>query len=167
MKTIILPGYSPHNKEWAEEMRNQMDLGHKAIVHNWKHWTSGSFSLKRELGKIKEEIGDEKVNILAKSVGVFVAMNLVLEIASRVGKVILCGIASVSGDDKKDLLRNVLSKVPVDNILCIQNENDRFVKYSDAEKFYHSVEPKLIVVSKPRSDHNYPYPSDFQKFFKN
>ena len=75
MKTIILPGYSPHNKEWAEDMKKQMELGHDVIVHNWRHWTKGSFSLKREIEKIKEEIGDEKVNILAKSVGTRVSMS--------------------------------------------------------------------------------------------
>jgi hypothetical protein len=91
-------------------------------------------------------------------------MNLTPQVATQVEKVILCGIASISGEDRKDLLKNVLSKVPVGNILCVQNENDRFVKYPDAEEFYHSIEPKLKVTSKPRSDHNYPYPADFRKF---
>jgi predicted alpha/beta hydrolase family esterase len=164
MNTIILPGYSVHNRDWAEEMKSLMGLDHEVIVHCWKHWMSGSFSLKRELEKIKEEIGDEKINIIAKSVGVFVALNLIPKISSQVNKIILCGIASVANEDRKALVESMLSMVSVENILCIQNENDKFVKFSDAEKFYHSVEPKLKVVSKPRSDHNYPYPEDIKEF---
>ncbi|OGM21077.1 hypothetical protein A2714_01965 [Candidatus Woesebacteria bacterium RIFCSPHIGHO2_01_FULL_38_9] len=175
MKTIILPGYSEHNKDWAEEMASQMNLGHEVIVHYWRHWppaqrASGpegqesSFSVRFEIDKILQEIGEEKVNIIAKSVGVFVALNLVPKISSQVTKIILCGIASVAGEDRKSLLDTVAAKIPTENILCIQNENDKFVHFSDAEKFYHSVNPNLNVVSKPRSDHDYPYPEDFQRF---
>ena len=171
MKTIILPGYSLHNKDWAEEIAGSLKLRHEVLVHNWKHWPSTSsgssrqsFSLKYELDKIVQEVGSENVNIIAKSVGVYVALNLIPKISSQVNKIILCGIASVANDDRKALVESMLSKVPVENILCIQNENDKFVKFSDAENFYHSVEPKLKVISKPRSDHNYPYPEDFQEF---
>ena len=166
MKTIILPGYSPHNKDWAEDIKAQMDLEHEVIVHNWKHWTSGSFLLKYELEGIIKEVGSEKVNILAKSVGVHVAMNLILKIPSQVNKVIFCGIASIEGDERRSLLQAVLSKIQPDHILCIQNEKDKFVVFEDAEAFYHSVEPRLKVISKPRSDHEYPYPEDFRKFLE-
>jgi len=165
MKTVILPGLSEHNREWAEEIASQMNVGHEVIVHNWRHWLEGgSLSLKSELEKILGEIADDEINIIAKSVGVFVALNLIPKISSQVNKVILCGIASVVAEDRYALVKSTLAKIPVENILCIQNENDKFVPYAEAEKFYHSVEPKLKVISKPRSDHNYPYPEDFQKF---
>jgi len=167
MKTVILPGYSKnHNEVWAEEIKNNMRLGHEILVHKWRHWTEDkSFSLKFELDKIKDEIGDEKVNILAKSVGVLVALKLIPKIFSQVKRVILCGIASVDSEDRKDLLKAVLAKVNVKDILCIQNKKDEFVPFSQAEKFYHLVEPRLKVISKPRSDHYYPYPEDFERFF--
>ncbi|KKQ93120.1 hypothetical protein A2865_02680 [Candidatus Woesebacteria bacterium RIFCSPHIGHO2_01_FULL_39_17] len=167
MKTIILPGYSEHNKEWAEEVAEKLTAnGLPTTVHYWRHWDdkSLSLSLREEIEKTLGEIGNDKVNIIAKSVGVFVALNLIPKISSQVNKVILCGIASVAGEDRKGLVKTVLSKIPIENILCIQNENDKFVPFPEAEKFYHSVEPKLKVISKPRSDHHYPYPEDFQKF---
>ncbi|KKQ98725.1 MAG: hypothetical protein UT24_C0001G0006 [Candidatus Woesebacteria bacterium GW2011_GWB1_39_12] len=178
MKTIILPGYSLHNKEWAEEVAEDLTAkGLQTTVHYWRHWRdeSLSLSLRFELEKITEEIGKEKinphnqkvgvgVNIIAKSVGVYVALNLIPNIASQINKVFFCGIASVGGEDRKGLVKTVLSKIPIENILCIQNESDKFVTFDEAEKFYHSVDPKIKVVSKPRSDHNYPYPEDFRKF---
>ena len=166
MKTIILPGLSEHNREWAEEIASQLTAnGLPTTVHYWRHWSEGgSLSLKYEIEKLLQEIGKEKINIIAKSVGVFVALNLIPKISSQVNKIILCGIASVVAEDRKALVKSTLAKIPVENILCIQNENDKFVPYAEAEKFYHSVEPKLKVISKPRSDHHYPYPEDFQKF---
>lgn len=166
MKTIILPGYSEHNRQWAEEIAGQVKLGHYVLVHNWAHWSGGNFSLKSELEKIINEIGKEQINIIAKSVGVFVALNLIPKISSRVGKIILCGIASVAQEDRKALLETVLSKIPVKNILCFQNENDKYVPFAEAQQFYHSVNPDIRVVSKPRSDHHYPYSEDFQKFLE-
>ena len=70
----------------------------------------------------------------------------------------------MGGEDRKGLVKTVLSKIPTENILCIQNENDKFVTFVEAKKFYQSVEPKLKVISKPRSDHHYPFLEDFQKF---
>lgn len=164
MKTIILPGYSKHNRDWAEKMALDMDLAHEVVVHNWKHWYGVSFSLKQEIERILKGIRDGKINIIAKSVGVFVALNLIPKISHQVNKVILCGIASVAGEDRKELVNTLLSKIPLENILCIQNENDKYVTFAEAEKFYHSVDPKIKVISKPRSDHDYPYPGDFKKF---
>ncbi|OGM57526.1 hypothetical protein A2955_04225 [Candidatus Woesebacteria bacterium RIFCSPLOWO2_01_FULL_37_19] len=167
MKTVILPGYSKHNREWAEDVARKLKLGHKIVVHEWKHWSSkGGFSLKSEVAKILEEVGNEKVNIIAKSVGVFVALNLIPKIPTKVNKVIFCGIASVVAEDRSALLETSLLEIPVEYFLCIQNEHDKYVPFAQANEFYHAVEPKLKVISKPRSDHNYPYFEDFQKFLK-
>src|SRR3990167_933371 len=88
-KTIILPGYSKHNREWAEDIKSQMNLHYSVVVHEWMHWANGGFNLARELKQIKKEIGSDSVNIIAKSVGVFVTLNLMEQIASQVNKVIL------------------------------------------------------------------------------
>lgn len=145
-----------------------MNLGHEVVVHEWRHWSEAkSLSVSYELEEILTEAGDDKINIIAKSVGVMVALNLIPKISSQVNKVILCGIASVANEKRSGLLEGVLSAIPAENILCIQNENDKYVSFDEAERFYHSVEPKLKVVSKPRSDHHYPYPEDFFEFLKN
>lgn len=179
MKTLILPGYSEHNREWAEDIAKTLSVNNlPTIVHNWLHWrstqidlniTSGKvaklgMSLRKELVRIREEIGNDKVNIIAKSVGVYVCLNLVPKISRQVNKVILCGIANVASDDKRDLVNTLTSRISLEKILCIQNENDKYVPYAAAEKFYHSVNLGLKVISKPRSDHAYPYAEEFEKF---
>jgi predicted alpha/beta hydrolase family esterase len=167
-KIIILPGYSPHNKDWAEEVRDNLkeEIKEQIIVHEWSHWNEGNFSLKKELDRIIAEIGTENTDIIAKSVGVAVAMELIPKIATQVGKVIFCGIASINGHDREESLKKVLNTIPVKDILCIQNENDRFVIYKDAERFYHSINPDIKVISKHRSDHDYPYYEDFKAFLR-
>ncbi len=167
MKTIILPGYSPKNKEWAEDTADELELGHAIIVHNWEHWvTGGNMSVKKELERIKKELAGEKFNILGKSVGARMTVRVVNEMKESVNKVILCGIASISADSKK-----AYSKALVDfastKVICFQNTKDRFVPYSKVEKFIHSINPKIKVVEKPRSDHHYPFTADFQKFLDN
>lgn len=185
MKTIILPGYSEHNRIWAEKVAERLNAKSlPSMVHAWRHWKNPklvndskylvnklveikgfSFSIKNEIERIIKEIGNENdIGIIAKSVGVMVALTLIPKISGKVSKVILCGIASVFDENRKELLKDVLKTVPVESILCIQNEKDKFVPFPDAEKFYHSVEPKLKVISKPRSDHEYPYFEDFLDF---
>jgi hypothetical protein len=95
-----------------------------------------------------------------------VAMNLIPIISDQVEKVILCGIAGVSGENRRNLLKKVVETVPVEKILCIQNAKDRFVPYQEAVKFYHETSPKLKVIEKPRSDHHYPFSEDFINFLR-
>ena len=164
MKTIILPGFSPRNKEWAEDVKSELKLGHEVEVHQWRHWKKGgSLAMNYELAEIKKKIARGPVNIIAKSVGNRVAASLMPILAGQVEKVILCGIASVS-DAAKKIFTQALSDFPPAKIVCFQNSRDPFVPYSEAVKFVHTINPKISVVEKPRSDHHYPYYEDFQEF---
>lgn len=164
MLTIILPGYSLKNKDWAESIANEMELGHKVLVHNWKHWTKGgSLSQKFEVEKILAEIGKDDVNIVAKSVGTLIAMLVLLKVSGNVNKIILCGIPSISSQ-RKDVFKIALKDFPKNRIVCFQNAKDPFVSYKEVVKFMREVDPKILVIEKPRSDHHYPYPEEFVKF---
>lgn len=167
MKTIILPGYSPHNKDWALDIQKQMDLGHEVVLYEWRHWTKGSFSMRRELDEIIKKIDQEKINIIAKSVGTRVTMKLIPEIKDQINKVILCGIPTkFTSEVAKKLYTNGLSHLPPAQLICFQNTKDPFADFKIIRDFIHSVNPKIKVVEKPRSDHHYPYSEDFQKFLK-
>lgn len=156
METIVLPGYSLHNKDWAEEVGG--------TVHYWLHWTTGKgLSLKVESERILSEVGKEKVNFIAKSVGTGVLMHVLPEIKSQVNKMILCGIPSVS-EERKKLFTTSLSGFPPENIICFQNTNDPFATFEEVKKFMSQVNPEIKVVEKPRSDHNYPYFDDFVSY---
>jgi predicted alpha/beta hydrolase family esterase len=167
MRTIILPGYSLYNKEWAENIAKS--LRHKAIskvtVIEWEHWQSGGgIKIKKELEKIISEIGEEKqVNIIAKSVGTMVAMELLKIAKGKINKIILCGVPSVS-EERKKLFRTALSDFPSKNIIVFQNTKDPFATFSEVRAFIDGINPEIIVIEKPASDHNYPYSTDFQEF---
>lgn len=159
MRTIIFPGYSLRNKGWGGEIAKDLD----AKLHYWKHWAGGSLSVKYEVGKILEEIGDDEVNILAKSIGTMVAMHTIQKIPGRVEKIILCGIPSTS-DQRLKLFQKSLAHFPSENIIVFQNEKDPLGNYKEVKKFMSKVNPRIKVVKMPRSDHNYPYPEEFRKF---
>jgi pimeloyl-ACP methyl ester carboxylesterase len=168
MKTIILPGFSPHNKEWAEDIKKDLKLSHDVLVHEWRHWKnslslSTSLSLSYELNKIREEVGEDEFNIIGKSVGARMAIRVITELREKVKKVIICGVASISPDSQKAYLK-ALTTFPPDKIIVFQNTNDPFVPYLEVKIFIESINPKIKVIEKPRSDHHYPYPAEFQKF---
>ena len=168
MKTIILPGYSPHNKDWAEEMKKRMKLGHNVFIHEWKHWgDKGSLSLAYETTKILEEIGKEKVNFLAKSVGTRVAANIIPRISEQINKVIFCGIPTTGkSEETKKLYAFGLSCISPGDIIVFQNSKDPLANYSEVKKFINSLSPLVKVIEMPCPDHNYPYPEEFENFLK-
>jgi predicted alpha/beta hydrolase family esterase len=165
MKTIILPGYSPHNKEWADEVKNSLKLNHQAMAHYWKHWQSGSFNLNYEVEKILEEAGNDKFNLLAKSVGTRVVASLLLRAKNQINKIILCGIPSTSSE-MEESFKKAIEDFPIENILVFQNKKDPFKKYEEIKEFIKKINPKIKVIEKERSDHHYPYSIDFQEFLE-
>ena len=164
MKTIVLPGYSLHNKDWAMEIKKSLSFRQSVLVHEWRHWKlGGALHPKYEIGKILKEIGRDKVNLIAKSVGTMVAMRVLSEIHDQIGKIILCGIPSVS-EERKQLFATSLSAFPAENVVCFQNTKDPFAAFVEVKKFMSEVNSKIKVIKKPGSDHNYPYFEEFAGF---
>lgn len=167
MKTIILPGFSPHNKEWAYDVKNKSGFKGKVLVHEWLHWKNGlsSLSLKKEIETISKEIGDESVNFISKSVGTRVTVNLLPLFRKNIKKIIFCGIPLRGfGDKTRKLFKEELGSFPSQKLIVFQNEKDPFGRYEIVKKFVEGINKKIKVVKKKRSDHNYPYFEDFGKF---
>ncbi len=164
MKTIVLPGYSLHNKAWALEIKKSLSFRQSVLVHEWQHWQlGGTLHPKHEIGKILTEIGRNKINLIAKSVGTMVAMHLLAEIPEQINKIILCGIPSVS-EERKNLFTASLSDFPAEKIIVFQNTKDPFASFTEVKTFMHDVNPEIKVVEKERSDHDYPYFEDFKNY---
>lgn len=165
MKTIILPGYSLHNRDWALKMESFLMPQIICTIHGWGHWTGGSFSLPREINGILEEIRGEKVNIIAKSVGTRVTMHLIPKILNELNKVILCGIPTkFESEAVRTLYRDGLLKLGANNVIIFQNTGDPFCPYVTVKAFIASVDENIEVIEKPRNDHEYPYFADFKTF---
>lgn len=167
MKTIILPGYSPMNKQWAEEIQKDLASDINIVIHEWEHWKSSSTSLsiRKEMQRILKKIGGEKVNIIAKSVGTRVLMHLIPEIKNQLNKVILCGIPTkFEREEPQKLYGKGLSLLSPSQLIVFQNKKDPLANYEVIEKFVHSINPKSKVKKMPRSDHHYPYSDEFKKY---
>jgi len=167
MKTIILPGYSSRNKEWAEEVEESLKLDHDVIVHEWEHWNgaSSSLSIRKEIDKVSGKVGKERVNFVAKSVGTRVLMHLAPLLQNQINKVILCGIPTRgTSDSAVKTYTDGFEYLKPDQVVVFQNTKDPLANYSDVKKFIGSINSKVNIVEKPRSDHHYPYYEDFQDF---
>ena len=165
MKTIILPGYSPRNKDWALEVKKNLSSTKDVLVHEWEHWQGGTMSVKKELERIISEAGNGDLNIVAKSVGTRVAMQLLLRKTNRLDKIILCGIPSVS-EENAEVFRRALENFPAEKIIVFQNQKDPFATYEEVKEFMGKVNPEIKVIQKPASTHDYPYFPDFSAFLK-
>lgn len=164
MKTIVLPGFSLHNKDWALEIKKRLSFKQSVLVHEWRHWQlGGTLRPKHEITQILKEIGKDEVNVIAKSVGTMVCIHLLAEIPDQINKIILCGIPSVS-EERKNLFTTSLSGFPEKDIIVFQNTLDPLASFSEVKDFMKDVNPKIKVITKERSDHNYPYFEDFIEF---
>lgn len=162
LRTIILPGFSEHNKAWAYEIKKH--LGSKVEVIEWEHWTKGGgLKLKQEKERIIKLAGTDKVNIIAKSVGTRVTLAVLPLIEKQINKIIFCGIPTVS-TAYLQLARKVLNGFPAERIICFQNIADPLASYKEVQAFMKKINPKIKVVEKPKADHQYPYFEDFKQF---
>lgn len=163
MKTIILPGYSPRNKVWADEVKKNLEG--EAFVHEWEHWKGGAMSVKRELERMMAEVGTEELSIIAKSVGTRVAMQFLLRKTNKIEKIILCGIPTVS-DENAQLFIQALENFPPKNIIVFQNEKDPFATSKEVKEFMGKANSEISVIGKPANTHDYPYFEDFEDFLR-
>lgn len=177
MKTIVLPGYSPHNRDWAYEVKNKIKIPGEIIVHEWEHWDSSirkSFSLKAEIENVSRLAFGEKVNIIAKSVGTRVVMHLLVDGLIKINKLVLCGIPTkgdeelilgkVTVDASENIYAMGLREFPTDKVIIFQNDHDPFARYEDIKRFIWKINSKIKIVEKEGSTHNYPYFEDFADF---
>ena len=170
MKTLILPGFSPKNKEWAKNTQTYLSERNVDVeVITWKHWGQGSTEegwIEREADKIAGSIDGTSVNIIAKSIGTVVTMVILKSHPELVNKLILCGIPLRDLSDQDRLYYEPLKLFPVHKLLCLQNEADNHGGYSEVLEFVHTLNPSIHIKSCDRADHEYPYPEIFTSFLQ-
>lgn len=165
MITFILPGYSPHNKQWAQEVAKKLKLDGQIRPIFWDHWDDpgAGFRVKEKSRLIASVAGSHEINIIAKSVGTLVGAYIIEQIPSQIKKVILCGAPSVS-DERLKIFKKSYALLDPKKVICFQNTKDPFVSYSNLIEFMKKANSEIKVVEKPRKDHYYPYFEEFQKF---
>ncbi len=171
MVTVILPGYSSKNRDWTVETAEklQLKLEHEIRPIFWDHWTGPgkTFEVKDKARGVIDILLSNSVNIIAKSIGTLVACHIMQTIPGRVQKIIFCGIPlNDISEEEKEEIRASLKGFPPEQIICFQNEDDPHAGFDQVKDFINKINSKIEVVSKPRSDHEYPYYSEFQGFLK-
>ncbi|MGA3292144.1 MAG: hypothetical protein ABSC49_03315 [Candidatus Microgenomates bacterium] len=169
MVTIILPGYSSSNKKWLEETAKRINSDGEIRPIYWDHWENldKKFIASQKAQLIDSVAGKRMVDIIAKSIGTLVAGYIIQKSPEKIRKVILNGICLNDLDEKdKEVLKSALKLMAPENIVCFQNENDPHGNFDQAKNFLSGVDPKIIVISKPRDDHEYFYIEEFKEFLK-
>src|SRR3989304_7679210 len=95
MPVVILPAYSLKNKDWAEQIKAELETHVPTRVIYWPHWETGKSEagwIESQANKILDLVSEEKIDLLAKSVGTLVAMEMLKIKPDKIGKILLCGI---------------------------------------------------------------------------
>ncbi|KKS31450.1 hypothetical protein A2380_03630 [candidate division WWE3 bacterium RIFOXYB1_FULL_43_24] len=167
MKTLILPGFSIKNKDWAEHISKELSPDVDSEVIYWDHWKTGVATknwIEKTADGVSEKYKNQKINILAKSIGTYVTIKLLEKESSLTNKIILNGIPleDLSSEDCEHY--SILKSIPKNKMLFIQNENDNHGSYKNVCDFLHKIDNEISVISMHRNDHEYPYPNTFSEF---
>lgn len=167
-KLYILPGFSIKNKDWAENTKKELEPRLSTEVIYWKHWVTGKPEqdwLHKEALKIKDQVGESSVSIIAKSIGTAIS-SILLSQNTNIDKLVLCGIPI------NDLLPDTanfyqsLKNFSPSKFLAFQNTNDPHGTSAQIRTFLNSLNPSLRLIEKQSADHEYPYASDFLEFLQ-
>lgn len=164
MITFILPGFSIKNKEWLEETAKQIKTEGYVRPIFWDHWDDPSqkFDAKEKADLISRHSKGDKINIIAKSIGCLVAAYIIEKIPTQINKVILCGIPiNDITEDEKESIKKVLAGLDFKKLICFQNANDPHGRYQEVKSY---LSEGTKVISKDRSDHDYPYFPEFEDY---
>lgn len=166
-KLIVLPGYSIKNKEWANEINDFLADEFDTTIHEWKHWKTGEgndFSFESESSLIKEIIGDDEINVIAKSIGSATLAYMLPEVKNHIDKLILCGLPLNDLNQKEKDYYHSLRNFNPEKVIIFQNSNDDHGSYAQAVEFMRQINRDIKLIDKDRSDHHYPYYEYFKQF---
>ena len=122
--------------------------------------------IKSEVSKIINTYANQKINVIAKSLGTLIAMNVLNQKLEIFNKIVLCGIPINDFQSGDAEVYEILGELSSDKVICIQNNDDPHGNLNQIRKLLNSVNPDIQLISKESSDHNYPYYEDFRSFLK-
>ncbi len=167
MLTIILPGYSQKNEKWLEETAARIKTGGLTRPIYWDHWTEfgKKFNPEEKAQVIADLIEKDLANMIAKSIGTFVASLVIQKVPKKINRAVFCGIPlNDINDSKMAEIKNALEIFPADKVMVFQNAEDPHGSFEHVKTFVLAINPDIKVISKPREDHEYPYFEEFQDF---
>lgn len=167
MVTLIIPGYSSHNKAWLEETASNIRSDGEIRPIYWGHWTDETikFSAKTKADLLDGVSGKRVVDIIAKSIGTLVAAYLIEKSPEKIRKVVLCGVPLNDLSEKdKEVYKNAFRKISPSIILIIQNDEDPHGGVEALKGLLSEFGNDIEILTKARADHEYFYQNDFDSF---
>lgn len=152
MTTIFLPGFAGqyNGPEMTEVCNFLREKGLQVQEFHWPHWEDPNveFVADNEVDKVWHYIStqaDQEFNIVAKSIGTYVTMKLLLKQRDFMpNKVILMGVP-VSGSLPEEEIRlfpEAMARLGA-SFHIIQNENDPFGSAAQVEKLFENTTHNL------------------------
>lgn len=167
MVTVIIPGYSAHNKTWLEQTANSIRGEGEVRPIYWNHWTDpdAKFDPAEKANLLDGVAGKRVVDIVAKSLGTLVASYLIMKSPEKIKKVIFCGVPlNDIGEEEKEMIKNALRKIPLENVIFFHNDEDPHGGYEALKGFLAEFGSDIQIVQKARDDHEYFYTDEFNRF---
>ncbi len=158
MKYIYLPGNGVINKTELDSFSKMFKArGADFYAHEYAHWKDEalSFDMERELSTILSAVGEVKeYSVLGKSIGTYVAVELIEKLGLSPKLVVLMGIPTGIGQEKTKRYLEVLKKVQ-SKIILIQNDNDPYGPLEKVRDIMQGVDFKEKIM--PAENHIYMY----------
>lgn len=167
MLTLVLPGYSSSNKKWLEETASSVRTDGEVRPVYWGHWDDPNieFDPKTKANLLDSVAGKRVVDVIAKSLGTLAASHLIQKSPEKIRKVIFCGLPlNDINEEEKQIVVTALRKLPPQNVIFFHNSEDPHGGANALKVFLSEFEGDFAVIVKPRSDHEYFYQDDFNKF---
>ncbi len=166
LPVYILPGFNKHNLDWALQCQKVLP---GSIVVQWQHWQTNSPAadwIEQEAQKIITQIGTQKVNFLAKSMGTAVAGLVATLHPELVNNIVFCGIPILDLPPGSEKYYLFLKEFPSYKALILQNDKDPHGKHAQIKEIFAPLNPQIDIIMTTRPDHEYPYFPEFLNFFQ-
>lgn len=148
-RTVLLPGNSAGNRASIDEM--QKVIGGEAL--HYLHWDTGApmIDFEREVQRLAEFVGEDRINVLAKSAGTLLAMRAMREAGLQIEKAVFLGTAVNWGAERGIPVRQWLQEWRVPT-LFVHKEYDPVISTAELSTILNEHHSMLVL---PGSDHDY------------
>jgi predicted alpha/beta hydrolase family esterase len=164
MTTIIVPGFSVKNHEWAQNLAQ--NLTEEIKVLNYPHWESGNntdFSVSKMADELVAMVGQDPVNIVAKSVGNLISATALPRIKDLVNRLVILGIPISDLHPEDPPTYKNLDVLGSEKVSVFQNDQDPHGTFDQAVGMFKNIGLGIEITKMPAADHEYLYPEEVKK----
>ncbi len=161
MRIIIVPGNSPKNKKWAEEIKKflQENKKHDVLSIEYSHWHSGEeiIDIEKEAARLSELLSpSEEFLIIAKSAGISVSVKAFLSGKINSKSFIFLGLPLYWAIEREIDISSMFNDFYAP-ALIVQNNKDPIAPASKVREFLKNLKtPKNIqLIETSGNTHEY------------